>query len=467
MFEKISRRKWFKHSFVLGASTFCFFEQSHAANKKNVFKRSRKLGDLSYDVVVCGGGPGGVCAAVAARRLNMRVLLIERYGFLGGMATAGLVQPFMKFHAGGHQIIKGVFEEIRQRLIERGGYVYDSERRRGHSVDAEVLKMVEQEICLENGVELLFHSFVRDVKYEGNNIKSVTAATKGGDITIDGKVFVDATGDGDIACLSGARFEKGRKEDGLTQPSTMFFEMSNVDEDELNKYLDLEKESRSFDKTTKIARARGDFNVPREDTLWFYTPHKGVVSFNTSRLVKYDATNPFDLTKMQIEGLKQVYEIAAYAKKYLPGFKNAYISKIAPNVGVRESRRIVGEYMLTAEDLMSVKEFPDRICRGSYDIDIHNPTGQGTTIIRIPEGESYTIPYRSLLVKDRNNLIMGCRAISATHEAHSAIRIQPIVMAIGQAAGTATALSLKKGVNLQNLSVSELQGILEEANVVL
>jgi len=467
MLEKLSRRRWFKHSFIWGGTIFGFSCQSNVTDKKNILSRSGKLPDLSYDIVVCGGGPGGVCASVAAARLGMRVLVIEKYGFLGGMATAGLVQPFMTFYAGGRQIIKGVFEEIRHRLEERGGFINDSKRGRSRSVDAEVLKMVEQEICLENGIELLFHSFIREVNSDGSNIESVTAATKGGDITVKGRIFVDATGDGDIAYLSGAEFEKGRKEDGFTQPSTMFFEMSNVDEDELNRYVDSKKESRSFDETTKIARAKGDFTVPRENTLWFYTPHQGVISFNTSRLIKYDATNPFDLTKMQIEGLKQVYEIAAFAKKYLPGFKDAYISKIAPNVGVRESRRIVGEYMLTADDLMSVKEFPDRICRGSYPIDIHSPTGQGTKIVSIPEGESYTIPYRSILVKGKNNVIMGCRAVSSTHEAHSAIRVQPIVMAIGQAAGTAAALSLKKGVHPQKLSVTELQGTLQEADAVL
>ena len=461
MIEKISRRKWFKHSIIYCLSSIGMFGKSHSAVKESARKSSQNLPPLNYDIVVCGGGPGGVCASVAAARLNKKVILIERYGFLGGMATAGLVQPFMKYHAGDRQIIKGIFEEIRQRLIEKGGYIKD------RGIDIEVTKIVEQEICLENGVEILFHSFIRDVVCKGNDIKNVIVTTKGGDIEISGKIFIDATGDGDVAYLSGAEFEKGRKEDGLTQPSTMFFEMSNVNEEELNKYLDSKKEPRSFDKTTQIARENGDFNIPRENILWFYTPNKGVVSFNTSRLVKYDATNPFDLTKMQIEGLKQVCEISKFAKKYLPGFKNAYISKIAPNVGVRESRRILGEYILTADDLLSLKEFPDKICRGSYEIDIHNPTGQGTKIIEIPEGGSYTIPYRSLLVKGKNNLIMGCRAVSSTHEAHSAIRIQPIVMAIGQSAGTASALSLEKNLNLKNIPVKELQNVLQKANVVL
>ena len=463
MYKKMSRRELLKTSLAGGAALAGISAQSCSADTGC----SGFFAELDYDVVVCGGGPGGVCASIAAARLGKKVLMIERYGFLGGMATAGLVQPFMTFKAGDKIIINGVFGDILKRLTDMGGFVNNRKIRRSRSVDAEVLKFVEQELCLESGVEILFHSFVRDVVYNGSVVKSVIAATKGGDIKIDGKVFVDATGDGDIAFMSGAEYEKGRKEDGLTQPSTMFFEMSNVDEKKLNSYVSSGKESGSFDKTTKKARENGDFTVPREDTLWFYKPERGTVSFNTSRLIKYDATNPFDLTKMQIEGLKQVYEIAAYAKKYLPGFKDAYISKIPTQVGIRESRRIIGDYMLTADDLKNLKEFPDRICRGSYPIDIHNPTGQGTTIVRIPEGESYTIPYRSLLVKGKENLIMGCRAVSSTHEAHSAIRVQPIVMAMGQAAGTAAALSLEKKVNMRNLPVEELQGTLKNANVVL
>lgn len=463
MSKKISRRDLLKTSVAGGAVLAGLSAQSCSVDSSY----TNLSPELNYDVVVCGGGPGGVCASIAAARLGKKVLMIERYGFLGGMATAGLVQPFMTFKAGDKVIIKGVFGDILKRLTERGGYLNDGDIGRGNSVDAEVLKMVEQELCLENNVHLLFHSFVRDVIYKGSMIKSVIVSAKGGDVKINGKVFVDSTGDGDIAFMSGAEYEKGRKEDGLTQPSTMFFEMSNVDEKELNAYVKSKKESRNFNMTTKKARENGDFTVPREDTLWFYKPERGTVSFNTSRLVKYDATNVFDLTRMQIEGLKQVYEIAAYAKKYLPGFKNAYISKIPAQVGIRESRRIIGDYMLAADDLKNCVEFPDRICRGSYPIDIHNPTGQGTTIVRIPEGESYTIPYRSLMVQGKDNLIMGCRAVSSTHEAHSAIRVQPIVMAMGQAAGTAAALSLEKGENMRSVEINELQDTLKKAGAVL
>lgn len=160
-------------------------------------------------------------------------------------------------------------------------------------------------------------------------------------------------------------------------------------------------------------------------------------------------------------------EIVRFAKKYLPGFKNAYLQSTAPQVGVRETRRIMGDYVLSTDDLLSLKEFPDRICRGCFKIDVHNPTGTGIEQIEIPKGQSYTIPYRSLLVRGKDNLIMGCRAISSTHKAHSAIRVQPIVMAMGQAAGTAAALSVEKGANLRDISKTELQDTLVKANVVL
>jgi hypothetical protein len=464
MSYKISRRKWLEGSIALSSSLFIYPEKTYRFSRKKSLKAPF---ELSYDIVVCGGGPGGVCAAIAAARLKKKVLLIERYGFLGGMATAGLVQPFMEFETNGQLIVRGIFEEVRNRLTERGGYS-DGERRRWHAFDAEVLKMVEQEMCIESGVEILYHAFIREVVYDHGNIQSVIACTKGGDIRIDADIFIDATGDGDVAYLSGADFKKGRDGDGLMQPATLFFEMSNVDESQLNEYIDLNLENKKFDKTTKTAQEKGDLTHDVEETLWIYKPEKGTVSFNVSRLYQYDATNPFDLTKLQIEGLKQVYQIAEYAKKYLPGFKNATISKIAPQVGIRETRRIAGDYTVTENDLLSLKEFPDRIGRGCYEIDVHTPDGKGEgSWIHFPKGESYTIPFRSLLVTGKDNLIMGCRAISATHIAHGALRVQPNVMTIGQAAGTAAALALEKEMTMRDLPVDLLQERLRKDNVVI
>jgi hypothetical protein len=188
---------------------------------------------------------------------------------------------------------------------------------------------------------------------------------------------------------------------------------------------------------------------------------------NTSRLLSYDATNPLALSKMQAEGLTQAHEIAAFAKQYLPGFKNAYLSRVAPQVGVRETRRILGDYLLTEMDIASATDFKDSVARGCFGMEMHNPSGSGISFTEIPEGKSYTIPARSLFVRKKKNLIMGCRAISCTHEAHSAIRVQPNVMAIGQAAGTAAALSVSFGSELRKLPVAKLQSVLKEAAAVI
>ena len=419
--------------------------------------------DGHYDIIVCGGGPGGVCAAVAAARAGKKVLLIEQYGFLGGMATAGLVEPFMPYKTGDTVTNAGIFEEICHRLAAMGGFGSELHK---SATDSEVLKMVELDLCCQAGVKILFHSFVFRATVRKKRVTQVHVANKAGEMRFSADVFVDATGDGDLAFHAGADWELGRKEDGFTQPSTLFFKMADVNLKKAMKYVNSGKDDRSFKKLTEKARAAGDFSSPREDTLWFCTPREGVIAFNTTRLVKFDATNPWDLTRMEIEGLGQVRDTGAFASKYLPGFEKAYISQVASNVGVRETRRIVGDYQITQEDLLSCKPFEDSVARGCYPIDIHNPTGSGTTIIHLEEGKSYAIPYRSLLVKGFDNLVTGCRAIWGTHEAHSAYRVQPIVMSIGHAAGAAAAMSCESGADLRKVSIPELQEKLKAQGAV-
>ncbi len=420
--------------------------------------------DGRYDIVVAGGGPGGVCAAVAAARAGKKVLLIERYGFLGGMATAGLVEPFMPFRTAGTQVNAGLFEEVRQRLIKAGGYGSPVDQ---DCTDSEVLKIVELDMLLESGADILFHSFVYGATVRKNRITEVKVANKAGEMRFAAGYFVDATGDGDLAFFAGADWELGRAEDGLTQPSTMFFKMSGVDQDKMLNTMRKNKLDHNFTEITKKARAAGDFTSPREDTLWFSTPRYGVIAFNTTRLVRYDATNPWHQTEMEIKGLAQVRDTARYALKYLPGFEKAYLSQVATQVGVRESRRIVCDYKVTQDDLLSCREFEDSLARGCYPIDIHNPTGSGTTIIHLEEGKSYCIPYRSMTVKGFDNLLMGCRAIWGTHEAHSAYRVQPIVMCIGHAAGVAAAAAHSGKTCIRGIDIASVREDLRKQGAVI
>ncbi|KYH39937.1 MAG: FAD-dependent oxidoreductase [Candidatus Bathyarchaeota archaeon B26-2] len=409
-----------------------------------------------FEVVVVGGGPGGFSAAVSAARRGVSTLLLERYGFLGGMATAGLVNPFMSFHVEGKEIIRGVLREVVERLTEMGGY--NPENR---SFDPEIMKYVLDGMALEAGVELLYHTvFVDSETSEDSYIRGILVHNKSGLRFVTGKMFVDGTGDGDLAVSAGAPFEKGRVSDGLTQPMTLNFDLAAVDLGSLPSREELNEAYRE-------AKMRGEITCPRENLLWFHTTRKGLIHFNTTRILKADGTNGKDLTEAEIEGRRQAFEIVNWLKKTFPAFKEAYIIRSGPQVGVRETRRIIGEYVLNAEDIIEARKFPDAICRGSYPIDIHNPTGEGTIIKRPPPGEYYEIPYRCLIPRGVENLLVASRCISATHEAHSAVRVMPIVMGVGQAAGTAAALCVKKGTTPRRLDPQDLRKALRESGAIV
>jgi hypothetical protein len=288
-----------------------------------------------------------------------------------------------------------------------------------------------------------------------NIIRGVLVHNKSGIQTILGKVIVDATGDGDVAVMAGAPYEKGRKEDGLTQPMTLNFRMGGVD---IERMPSREKINRLY----KEAKVRGEITIPREDVLWFLTTRRGEIHFNTTRIIKVDGTRAEDLTRAEVEARRQMVELVKFLRAKVPGFENAYISSSGTQIGVRESRRIIGEYVITGEDIMEARKFEDVIARGSYPIDIHSPTGEGTTNPPMPPGLSYDIPYRSLVPKNIDNLLIAGRCISSTHEGQSAIRVIPIVVAIGQAAGVAASLSAKLNIPPRKLDISLLQKTLRE-----
>ena len=405
----------------------------------------------SFDVLVVGGGFGGVCAAAAAARTGAKTLLLERYGFLGGMATAGLVNPFMTYFAGGKQIIEGIFSEVLEGLGQRSGL-----GERGRIFDEELLKLVLDELVLSSGAEIRFHSYLSGVEKKKRLIKSAEFQGKSGAEKFEAQIFVDATGDGDLAALVGCPYEKGRKEDGLAQAMTLCFRVAGVDMDKVPG--EAWKEKREFISRKFVeAKKRGEITNPRHNVLFFRTLRKDVIHFNTTRIVRRDATSASDLTCAEIEGRRQVEEMVRFLKKEIPGFENSFLEKMAMQIGVRESRRIMGEYVMTEEDIVEARKFKDAIARGSYPIDIHSPTGEGTVIKRLPPGESYDIPYRSLVPKEVDNLLIASRCISATHEAHGAIRVMPIVAAIGQAAGTAAALSIQEKTIPRKLDATKLR----------
>ncbi len=395
-----------------------------------------------WDVIVAGGGPGGVNAALAAARHGASVLLVERYGFLGGMATAGLVNPFMPYivQKTGQVLTTRIFNEILDRLESRGGLAKDRA-----TFDDEQMKLVLDEMLAEAGVSVLLHSFVNRLDASGGIIRSIQTTGKSGALDLHARVFVDSTGDGDLAALAGCKVEVGRPEDGLCQPMTLCFRVAGVDTG--NEFYHWDHPLRlEIDHAYQEAKSQGEITNPREDVLIFATLRPDVLHFNTTRIIQHSPLDVLSLTDAEQIGRRQVVEMVEFLKTKIPAFHNAYLQKMAAHIGVRESRRVIGQYLLTAVEILTGAKFEDGIARSVYPVDIHNPAGTGTVLKKLPEGVYYEIPFRCLVPLGCMNLLIGSRCISATHAAHSSLRVMPVVAGIGEAAGIAAALCARQDI---------------------
>jgi hypothetical protein len=429
------------------------------------------------DVLVVGGGPSGLGAAVGAADAGARVVLAERYGFLGGNATAALVMPLMSFHTDrgkkaeasnttilptdhgpGEPVVHGVLKRLLERLVAAGGAIRPS-LATGYTVpfDPEWFKLIALELLDEAGVQFLFHAFASDV-LPGHD--GAVFETKSGPIVIRARVIIDCTGDGDVAVRAGAPFEVGRS-DGLVQPMTLMFRVNEFRRAAFEAYVRQNpKEWRGVHGLWALVRRAteaGELDLPREDMLFFATPHDTEVSVNSTRVTRVLGVDVWDLAYAEWCSRRQMRQIAAFLRRYVPGFEDSYVVQSGVQVGVRETRRIVGEYQLTADDVLGARKFDDAIARGAYPVDIHNPKGSGTLLRRLPPGEAYDIPLRCLLPRNSERLIVAGRCLSGTHEAHSSYRVMPIVMATGQAAGVCAALASRKGTTPRNIDVREVQ----------
>jgi len=436
-----------------------------------------------YDVIIVGGGISGTMASIAAAKNGAKVLLIEQYGFLGGMLTAGGVGPMMTFHAGSRQVIKGITGELIDRLVKKGkspGHIVDILEYTATVTpfDAEALKHELECMLLEQGGNLLYHSMLAEAEVSEGNIKSITICNKAGLSKLYAKVFVDATGDADLSYMSGVECNKGRKMDGICQPMTMNFKMANVDIKAIKEYVranpnelsikntisHIDEASRfsmeGFADTLKNAKLRGEITFDRENILFFETNNLGEVIINTSRIHRCDATDPWELSRAEIEGRRQVRELEKLLKEKVAGFRDAFIVCSGPSVGVRSSRQIRGLYCLTQEDLLECRKFYDVVAHSAYPIDIHNPDGTGKTHVKLKSGDYYSIPYRCMVNSSVHNLITAGRCISTTFEAQAAIRTTPTVGAIGQAGGLAASLAASGDLPARDININELQDIL-------
>jgi hypothetical protein len=293
----------------------------------------------------------------------------------------------------------------------------------------------------------LLHSFVNGVDLEDGVIQSIRVTGKSGELTLRAKVFIDSTGDGDLAALAGCKVEIGRPEDGLCQPMTLCFRVAGVDMAAYagEEFYHWDHPLRlEIDRVYQEAKARGTITNPREDVLIFPTLHPDVLHFNTTRIIRHSALDVCSLTDAEKIARRQVVEMVALLKGQIPAFRNAYLQKMATHIGVRESRRVIGHYILSADEILAGRKYMDGIARSVYPVDIHNPAGTGTVLKHLPEGEYYEIPFRCLVPLGCRNLLVGSRCISATHEAHSSLRVMPVVAGIGEAAGIAAALCAQR-----------------------
>lgn len=415
-----------------------------------------------YDLIVVGGGLTGVAAAVAAKREGVeKVLLIEQSGFLGGAPGMNYVNPFMPYQLvvgedktkDREWLSKGMFKEVLTRLREKNGVPYDHW---SPVFNEEILKIIMDELTDEYGVEVLFHAKLVDVACVDGKVNSVTVAGKSGQLTLEAKYFVDATGDADLSAFAGFPFHLGR-EDGLCQPMTLCFRIGNIDTEAFSG-----EERQRAQALYKEYQAAGKITNPRENILIFKHALPGVLHFNTTRVVKHNPTDMWDVSKAEKIARKQMYEMYNFLKDNICGFENSVLLSSAPAIGVRESRMIDGEYTLTVEDLTSFTKFEDGIAACNYDIDIHSPDGSGTSHWYFPDGTYYTIPYRCLIPKNSKNLLTAGRCISSTHEAQASYRIMPVCCTLGEAAGVAIGLAVKNSANVKDVDTTTLRAKLKE-----
>lgn len=445
---------------------------------------------LNYDVVVIGGGPAGTVVAIAAAREGAKVLLVEQNGYLGGMLTMAGTGPQMTFHAGKTQVVRGIAEEIVERLQAIGMSPGHMEDFVGYAssvtpFDAEGMKLVLETMAREAGVQLLYHTVYTGCEKEEDEIRSVRLYSKNGFFQVQAKVFIDCSADADLATHAGVSSVYGRESDHLAQPMTMNIKVADVDREEMIAFVKGNRDDMlhtiPFDRLEELPRAgiqgaysriqmakeRGEFDIDRDMVLCFETNTSGECILNMSRIIRRSAVDPFDLTEAEVEGRKQAHQIVAFMRKYIPGFEHCRIIQTGPHIGIRESRKIDGKYKLTAEDLLSNRMFPDAIAMGGYPIDVHSPDGAQTNHRYLKPGSWYSIPYGCLVTDQVKNLLVAGRCVSATHEACAAIRVTPIVMAVAQAAGTAAAQSAKDGHPANALDTDKLRQTLRDRGAFL
>lgn len=445
-----------------------------------------RIVEKHYDIAVIGGGPGGIPAAIAAARRGQKTILVERNAFLGGAATSGLgILGYLD--RAGNKALGGIAQELIDRMDAMHG-ASGHYRCPVHNsitpISPECMKIAALELCVEAGVDVLFNHELLDVQVENNRVTAVTVFGKCTRTIINARVFVDATGDGDLGYMAGAAFQSGQDGTGIMQPSTLMFTVTNYDLEALLRFAETHpgdfgiKESYATDycpdffratpghcfigltEMIKTAKAAGDFDVPRNQFIYITTPTEGCLAVNTSRIINIDASDPYQLSGGLVTGYQQVHQLIRFMNKYIPGFENARLSAIAPSLGIRETRHFAGVYRLTQAEMYSDYVRQNAIAQSAYNIDIHS--GVKDHIDLTPVSKPFGIPYGCLVPAQVDGLLFSGRTICLDTATYASARVMGPCIAVGEAAGEAAALSLEDGIDVRAVNVETLRSRLRE-----
>ena len=413
-----------------------------------------------YDVVVVGGGPAGICAAVSAAREGAKTALIERYGILGGMMTSGHVHPILGRTGAGtmyHEIVELVekgHEDVEKLVTRNGSEIH---------VDIEEAKSALLKLVHESGADIYLQTPVVEALVEENLLTGVLVGTQSGLKAIKGKVFVDASGDGFLAARAGAEYKMGRDSDGKCQPTTLEFTIDNIDEEvALFCYGGSDPvtlpDGKKYSELCKEVSARGELPANVTIVRLHKTFYPGERNVNATQANGYDTLKPEGVLGAELELREQIDKVVTFLRKYVPGYENCRVKSTGSTLGVRETRRIMGEKMMVDEDVEKGNKYPDAVVHDAWFlIDIHNPVGGGQAEKHSQPCIPYDIPYGCLVPLKVDGLLTAGRCISGTHRAHATYRVMGVCMGTGQAAGTAAALCAKKGVTPRELPYQEVQ----------
>jgi hypothetical protein len=425
-----------------------------------------------YDVVVVGGGPAGIAAAAASGALGRRTLLIERYGFLGGMGTAAGVTNFCGLHANVHgdirHVVHGIADDLLARIAKLGGLnephlIFG--KTKAQAYDTAAYKCAADDLLLARKVEILFHALAAGVAMDGGTIAALFVETKSGRVAVRASIFIDCSGDGDLAALAGVPFALGDDNGNMLYP-TMMFRVNGVDPDKAGEAW------KTIPLLMDEAAKRG-VSFPRKGAIVRPQKHPVEWRVNVTQLKSangraLDGTDARELSAGEIEGRRQALAFFEFLKSQAPGFADSYVVDIPPQIGIRETRRIEGRYQLSGEDVLSCASFADTIGVNGWPLEKHVAGDVEWGWPDIPGSRGFNhLPYRMLIPRGVDNLLVAGRCASMTHEGQSAARVSGACFVMGEAAGTAAHLALAAGQNPADIVVKDLQAALEKSGVYL